>query len=482
MTWFSNLTNWLWGPPLLIAIILCGIVFLIRNRGFQFSHLFLILKAPFKKDPEIVEDEKSLSPLQAVSIAIGQTVGVANISGVSTAIAVGGPGALFWLWFASLLGMGIKMAEVSLACYYRKSKEDGTYTGGPTYYMKYGLGKERNFKFWKVLSVPFGLGIFTTAILNIQNYTVAEAVGSTFGINYIIPGAVMCVLAIIMLVGGLKKVGKLASYLVPFMCVFYVACVIIVLVMNFENIPEAFSLIFKGAFSGTAAVGGFAGATVMMALQKGFQRSVYSNEAGWGTSPMIHATANTNHPIKEGIYGAFEVFIDSIVVCTATGLVVIVSGQWNSGIMGAELTLISLETTVGHFARVIMAFSVFLFGLTTVTGLCTYYRCLLDHAIPGENIFKEKILFVLGTLLCPIAGFITTVITVIYGGTPASIWVIADFTSAIPTFINVVTILILSKKFGQLLKDYKARYLGIGKVDPNFSVFYEDKLKKSEKL
>lgn len=471
---FESLTYWLWGTPLLFVIVLAGIIFTLLSKGFQFSHLGLILKTPFKKDPEIPESKQKLTPFQAVSIAVGGSVGVSNISGVGTAIATGGPGALFWLWIAALLGMMIKMAEVTLAVYYRTTASDGTHFGGPTYYMEKGLGQERGWKLWQILSVLFGGGIFITFFITLQNYTVSEAVGTTFNIPYMIPSLILVVCIYAIILGGLKRIGTVASYLVPFMCLFYVACVIIILIMNMSRIPDAFRMIFEGAFTAQAAVGGIAGASVAKAIQLGFARSVYSNEAGWGTSPMIHATAETNHPIKQGLYGAFEVFADTIIVCTATGLLVIVTGFWNSGVTGAELTLVALEANIGSFARIVVALSIFFFGLTTATGWYTYYYVLLNHAFK-DGPAKNKILFIY-KLFTPVFGCLLTYITVFRGGTPAEIWVLADFSSVIPTFINVAVIIILSGTFIKLLKDYSARYLGKGEVDPDFAVFYEDKV------
>ena len=475
MGWFEDLTNWLWGTPLLIVIVACGVLFTVRSGFFQFLHIGRIIAHPFKKDPEIADTKQKLTPFQAVSIAVGGSVGVSNISGVGTAIVTGGPGALFWLWIAALLGMIIKMAEVTLAVYYRHTNDDGSYTGGPTYYMERGLGEEKGWKFWKVLAIIFGGGIFITFFITLQNYTVSEAVGTTFNIPYIIPSLVLvaCVYAIIL--GGLKKVGEIAGYLVPFMCIFYVAVVLIVLVMNAKAIPGAFGLIFKSAFTGQAAVGGFLGATMMSALQKGFARSVYSNEAGWGTSPMVHATAETNHPIKQGMLGAFEVFMDSIIVCSATGLVVITTGFWNSGVQGAQLTLDAMEANVGFFARVVVAVSIFLFGLTTATGWYAYYLCLLNHAFKDGK--AKGVILKIYNLLTPVFGCLVTILTVYSNGTPAQLWVLADFSSVIPTFVNVAVLIVLGNKFIALLKDYKARYMGKGTVDPNFPIFYEDKLK-----
>ncbi len=476
---FEEFTYWLWGYPLLIAIGAAGLYFTIRSGFFQFRHIGRIITNPFKKTT-VTGEKNALTPFQAVSIAVGGSVGVSNISGVGTAIATGGPGALFWLWVAALLGMAIKMAEVTLAVYYRTSNADGEHWGGPTYYMQKALGEERGWKAWKVLAVIFGGGIFITFFITLQNFTIAEAIGTTFKIPYMIPSLVMvaCIYAIIL--GGLKRVGEIAGYMVPFMCIFYVICVIVVLAMNITALPGALGLVFKSAFTAQAAVGGFAGAAVIQAVRLGFARSVYSNEAGWGTSPMIHATAAVEHPVKQGMLGAFEVFVDTIIVCTATGLLVITTGFWNSGLLGSELTLTALEANVGSFARIIIALSIFLFGLTTATGWYTYYLTLLNHAMKDTSPVKKTIMMIY-KLLNPVFGCLLTLFTVLGGKTPAEVWVLADFSSVIPTFINVVVLIIIGSKFIELVKDFKARYLGKGTVDPNFAVFYEDKVKAKTK-
>lgn len=479
MQYFEALTNWLWGTPLLVIIIVCGLIFTVRSKFFQVSHIGLIIRHPFKRDPELKESKTKLTPFQAVSIAVGGSVGVSNISGVGTAIATGGPGALFWLWIAALIGMVIKMAEVSLAVYYRRTNPDGTFTGGPTYYMQRGLGEKRGWKGWKLLAGLFTFGIMMNLVLSLQNYTVSEAIGSTFHISYLIPSVVLFLCVFIISVGGLKSVGKISSYLVPFMCVFYVGCVLIVLCMNYKAIPSTLAMVISSAFTGKAAVGGFAGATVAAAMQKGFARSVYSNEAGWGTSPMIHSTADTNHPIKQGLLGAFEVFMDTMVVCSATGLLVLTTGYWSSGLQGAELTLTALEANLGFPARVIVSLCIFLFALTTGTGWCTYYQCVLGHLVGDKKI--TPVILKLAAFLSPFCALLCTFVTVLLGGTPAQIWVFADFTTVIPTFVNVAVLLVLGGKFIELLNDYKARYLGIGKVDPNFALFYEDEVKAEKK-
>ena len=479
---FEQFTNFLWGMPLLVVIIITGIYLTFRTGFFQFRHFGHIVSSLFRKDRRDggTDDKKKLTPFQAISIAIGGTVGVSNMSGVATAIATGGPGALFWLWIAALLGMIIKMAEVTLAVYYRESTPNGEFRGGPTYYMQKGLGEEKGYKFWKPFAFIFGICIFSTWFITLQNYTVSEAVGNTFDLPLIVPAIIYVIGIYIVIIGGIKKVGVVASYLTPIMCVFYIVAAIIILIMNAGELPHTFALIFKGAFTTQAASGGFLGATVAYAMRLGFARSVYSYEAGWGTSPMVHATANTDHPVKQGLMGAFEVFMDTIVVCTMTGLVVIVTGYWDSGLQGATLTLTAFESGIGSFARILIAISIFLFGMTTSTGWFTYYQVLLDHALKGKEKVKEVAskVFLIGT---PLWGLLVTALTVYGNGTPAQLWVIADFTTVFPTFFNVATLFLLSGTFFKLLKDYRARYLGEGKLDPNMQLFYEDAKKVQKK-
>lgn len=482
MEFFTKLVGWLWGPPLLVMMTVTGLYFTVSSGFFQFSKFGHIMKNTLGKLVGKHEEEEGkeglISAFEAISVAIGGSVGVANIGGVATAVAVGGPGAIFWMWISALLGMIIKMVEVTLSVYYRNKDENGIPFGGPTFYMEKGLGEERGWKFWPVLAVIFGAGIFSTFFLTLQNYTVSEALGNTFGISLIVVSVIYVICTYLIISGGIPSLGKIASKIVPFMCLFYIIGGLIIILKNASAVPGAFALIFKSAFNGTAAAGGFAGVTAVQALRLGMARAVYSNEAGWGTSPMIHATARTEHPVKQGLWGSFEVFVDTLIVCTITALVVITTGQWSSGLDGATLALTAFEMGLGRFGRIVVAFSIFMLGLTTTTGWYAYYEVVLRHLFKNNLAVKDKILSVYRWVY-PIPGMVLVIMAVTTGLPGATVWLFGDFTSAIPTFVNVFTILVLSPTFFKLLKDYKARYLGIGKVDPNFKVFYEDK-KNSE--
>jgi AGCS family alanine or glycine:cation symporter len=478
----EQVSGFVWGTPLIGLVLFVGLLFTIGSGFFQFRFLGHIMKNTFGSmlKPESASGKGVLNPLQAVSAAIGGAVGVGNIGGVATAIATGGPGAVFWLWVCALIGMMTKMVEVSLAVYYRNTDEDGNPYGGPTYYMEKGLGVEKGFKVWAIPAVIFGAGIFATFFFSVQNYTVSEAVASTFGINMIVVSVVFCVLAMAVVLGGIPRLGRAAERLVPFMCMFYVIGGLIVIFIDAGNLPNTFRLIFQSAFSGTAAVGGFAGAAFAQVIQIGVARSVYSNEAGWGTSPMLHSTAKVAHPVTQGLWGSFEVFVDTIIVCTITAVAIVNTGAWQltdaAGVQltGAPLTLMAFEMKLGMIGRSIVAISVFLFGVTTEIGWYAYYEILLRHMLRGNHSLKEKILKVFRVVFA-FPSMAVTVWAVLYGMPGGMVWLIADVVTGVPTFINLIVVLFLSGTFFTLLRDYKARYLGINSVDPNVKLFFEDK-------
>jgi AGCS family alanine or glycine:cation symporter len=476
--------EYLWGMPLIILSLFVGIYFTFFSGFFQFrfaKHAFKVAFGKFfaKSDDK---EEGTISPMQALSVAIGATVGVGNIGGVATAIAVGGPGAVFWLWVAGILGQVIKMAEISLAVHYRSKSPDGSTYGGPTYYIKKGLGIEKKLKpLANVLAFIFIFGFGVGFVITMQNYTVAEAVSSTFNVNMITVSVVYTILLYLMIAGGLKSLGKIASYLVPFMCLFYILGGLFIIGKNVGMLPGVFGMIFNSAFTGTAAVGGFAGAAFTQVIKIGMSRAVFSNEAGWGSSPMIHASAKTNHPVSQGILGIFEVFIDTIVICTITSLVILVTGEWSSGISGAALTLSAFESGVGELGRFILTIGILLFGVTTSSGIYAQIEVLVRYVL-GEGKKAEKIILTVYKWSYPLPGLLLVIFAVANGLPGTSVWLFADMSTALPIFANLTVLVLLSGKFFALLKDYKARYMGIGEVDPNFKVFYEDDDKATENI
>ena len=318
--------SFVWGPVMLILLVGTGIYLSCRTGFIQFRKFGYIMRntigSLFRKSKK--DHGKNLSPFQAVSTALASTVGTGNIAGVTGALFVGGPGAVFWMWVSAFFGMCTKYAEIALAVRYREIGADGTYHGGPMYYIEKGLGKK-----WKFLAVLFALlaGIASFGIGNIaQANEIGGAMKGMFGVEPVVTGVVLAVIVAIIILGGVKRIGQVTSYLVPVMALFYIVAGITVLIMRFTDIPAAFALIFKSAFSFEAVGGGVFGYGIAQAMRQGFARGVFSNEAGLGSAPMAHAAASTNEPAEQAMWGIFEVFIDTIVICSITALTVILSG------------------------------------------------------------------------------------------------------------------------------------------------------------
>lgn len=476
LSFVETLVDWMWGTPLIILILGTGIFFTVISGFFQFRHFGYVMGNTigriFSKEKE--EGLGTLTPFQAVSVAIGSTVGVGNIGGVATAVAVGGPGAVFWMWMAGIFGQAIKMVEVSLALYYRTHiGEDLTY-GGPTYYISRGIGKEKGWNtFARILCFLFLVGFFIGYIFNIQNYTVSEAIAGTFNVNILIVSFVFLLLLYANIWGGIKGLGKIASLIVPFMCLFYIGGGLIVIFRNVAMIPETIKLIFSSAFTGTAAIGGFTGAAFSKMIQVGMARAVYSNEAGWGSSPMIHATAKVNHPVKQGIMGIFEVFTDTLIICTITAFMILNSGTWSSGLDGATLTLSAFSTGFGQLGAALLVVGIFLFGLTTATGLFAQFETLFTYIV-GPKTSHLKTILKANKIIYPLPGFLLVLYAYIYGLPTYKVWMFIDVSMGIPIFINLFAILLLAPKFLSLLRDYRARYMNAGEIDPDFKLFYEE--------
>lgn len=485
----EKLVDVLWGLPLIIGLLGTGIYFLIRTKFWHLRHFGYIMKSTFgnllkerKKEDEGLAG--ILTPLQATSIALASAIGVGNIGGVASAISYGGPGALFWIWVTAFIGMGTKMAEVALGVHYREQRLDGSTYGGPPYYIERGLGEERGWKIWKPLAVIFGIGIFGTWFIALETYTISEAMSVAFNVNQIGFATVYILLVYGVVLGGFKRLGKFAEFIIPPMSLFYIVAGLAVLGANASQVPEAFRIIFKSAFTHTAAVGGFGGAALIITIRTGVSRSLWSNEAGWGTSPMAHATAKTNHPIKQSMWGVFEVFVDTILICSITGLVIVTTGAWKTGIPGgAELTLKAFEMGLGKWASVIVAVSTFLFGWTTATGWYSYYSTVLKHGFK-KNPKIEEVLMKLQTYFYPIPGWIMTLVVVFKGMPSDVVWLFSDLITAIPTYINLFVILVLSNRYMDLLNDYSFKHFGrpIPDSSKKIKLFYEDETYQKYKL
>lgn len=472
----------LWGTPLIVTVLAIGIFLTFKTGFFQFRFIGHAMREAMNCFTSKGRGSGTgvISSFQAMSVALGTTVGVGNIGGVAAAIAIGGPGSIFWMWVAGILGTIIKMAEITLAVHYRSHNADGTAYGGPNYYMKKGIGQEKKMHVvFKVLSALFAFGFLVGFFINIQIYTVSEAIAGTFNLDMMPVAIGFTVILYILISGGLKGLGRTASFIVPFMVVFYLAAGIFIIAKNAALLPESFALIFGSAFTGTAAVGGFAGAAFSHAIKTGMARSVFSNEAGWGSAPMIHASAIVEHPVKQGILGVFEVVVDTLFICSITALVIMVTGQWSSGLAGATLTLSAFEAGIGPLGRIILAFGTFLFGITTASGIYAQMEVIIRYLI-GDSRQKELLLSIYKWTY-PIPGLALVMIAVYFEYPGTTVWLFSDMSTALPIFANVVALAILSPRFIELLNDYKARYLGIGKINSKFRAFYEDKPALTEK-
>ena len=445
-----------WGPWLLILLVGTGVYLSCRLGFLQVMKLPRALKLIFfarnKGDGDI-------DSFKALCTALAATVGTGNIVGVATAIKLGGPGALFWMWLAAFFGMATKFSEGCLAVKFRQVDADGNIAGGPMYYIEMGLGKK-----WKPLAVAFALFGIMTAMLGSGTTTQMNAITSSiyagFGVSTYISCAIITILVAIITFGGLQSISKTASKIVPAMAVIYFVVTVIFLALNASELPHAISEVLTGAFNGTAAAGGFAGAGIMLTLRSGIARGLYSNESGLGSAPIVAAAAKTKWPAEQGLISMTGTFIDTIIICTLTGLTIIVSGVWTGTTNGAEMTQAAFATTYGSLAPFILTISLTLFAFTTIIGW-NYY---------GERCWE----YLFGTKTIPIyrIGYIIILASAVFLKLEA-IWSLADIVNGLMAIPNLIALLGLSgvitaetkKYFNHLtirdakLKAYKARRL-----------------------
>ncbi len=383
-----------WGLPLVILLIGAGTTFTILLKGVQFrafKHAIDVVRGQYSQQ----SDPGQLTHFQALTTALSATVGLGNIAGVAVAIHIGGPGATFWMIVAGLLGMTTKYVECSLAVKYRKIDSKGVVHGGPMYYIEKGLGKK-----FKPLAVFFAIAVICGsygAANMFQSNQVATILYANFGIPALATGITLAVLTAIVIIGGIQRIGKVTEMLVPFMGGIYFLGAMIVIIINFKLIPGMISQILNGAWAGTAAAGGFAGATMKQVLVQGMRRAVFSNEAGLGSAPIAHATASTKEPIREGVVALLEPFIDTVVICTLTAVVILLSGAWNLDASGVELTSIAFDSAIPGFGRYFVPVAVFLFAFSTLISWSYYGERATDYLWGEKGILPYKIIFCLLT-------------------------------------------------------------------------------------
>ncbi|WP_317335387.1 alanine/glycine:cation symporter family protein, partial [Streptococcus orisratti] len=371
-----------------------------------------------------------ISSFAALATALAATIGTGNIVGVATAIKLGGPGALFWMWVAAFFGMATKYSEGVLAIKYRTKDANGEVAGGPMYYIVNGLGKR-----WKPLAIVFSIFGVMVALLGSGTFTqvnsITESLNNAFGLPATIVSIILAVIVAIIIFGGIQSISKVAEKIVPFMAIIYILAALIVLIFNAGNILPSIALILKSAFTGQAATGGFAGATMMIAIQSGIARGVFSNESGLGSAPIAAAAAKTEEPVEQGLVSMTGTFIDTIIVCTLTGLAIIVTGGWSSNLNGATLTQHAFATVFGNFGVFALTISLVLFAFTTILGWGYY----------GERCFE----FLFGTRAIPVYRLIFVLMVALGGFLKLElIWVLADIVNGLMAIPNLVALLGLS--------------------------------------
>ena len=473
----TTLDSFIWGTPFLATLIGAGIIFMLVSRGFVFRHFGHIWNNTLgtivnKKDLSNNQTGK-ITPFQAICVAVGGCVGTANISGVAAAVALGGPGAVFWMWLWAFFAMTVKLCEATLGSYYRKSDGKGGFVGGSYYYLEEGIGRDKKWKVGYLLAWGFSIGFFAMFLSGSQASILAESLNASYNVPMIPFVLVYSVFMIYIVWKGVPRIARVLSKAVPVMCVLYLLAGIIIILINITSLPSVIASIFTNAFTGTAAVGGFAGAGVKTAMQAGIARAVNSNEAGMGTSPMIHATVDTVHPVRQGLWGIIEVFIDTIIICSITALSVLCTGAWENGSTSMTLALEAFQRAFGsggvHFINLMLC----LFGLTTTAAAFAYYDAALRFMLKRCSKKVIETCSFIFKLIFPLPNIFIVVTMVYSGGDFTLYWAFVDVIIALPVFWNVIGMVMLSPKFMELLKDYRARYLGAGKVNTEFKLFYE---------
>ena len=433
----KQLNGVVWGTPMLVLILGTGFFLMlglrlipIRKLAYGFTMLWEGRKG---------QGEGDISAFNALMTALSATVGTGNIAGVATAIFLGGPGALFWMWCTALVGMATKYSEAVCAVRFRETDENGLHVGGPMYYIKNGLGKS-----WAWLGGLFavfgslaGFGIGNM----VQANSVASAMTSTFGVDNRITGAVMMVAVALVLIGGISRIGEVAGKLVPIMAVVYVGAGLFIILYHASDLPAAFGLVITHAFTPTAAEGGFIGATVWAAIRYGVARGVFSNEAGLGSAPIAHAAAKTNDPVRQGTIAMLGTFIDTLIICTITGLVIILSGAWSSGETGAALSTRAFEAMLPGGGHYVVAVGLALFAFTTLLGWSYYGERCVQYLFGPKSIVPFRILWVFAIPVGAMAQL-------------DFVWLVADTLNALMALPNLIALIMLSPVVFALTRDY----------------------------
>lgn len=438
----QNVSDFIWGPPLLILLVGTGVYLTLRLKLLQIFKLPLALKYVFGKDEEENDEgaEGDVSSFGALCTALSATIGTGNIVGVATAVKAGGPGALFWMWIAAFFGMATKYAEGVLAIKYREVDENGNMAGGPMYYIQNGLGLKWLAKIFAVLGIGvafFGIGTFG------QVKSISDAASITFKVPLILTAIIVTVLVALVTLGGIKRISRVSEKVVPFMAGIYILRAVLVLICNYSAIPGAVSIIIRSAFNPQAALGGAAGITVQIALQRGVGRGVFSNEAGLGSAPIAAAAAKTKSPVRQGLISMTGTFFDTIVICTMTGLAIVLTGAYSSPLEGAALTTAAFEAGLPFavIGKYIVNIGLIFFAFTTILGWNYYGERCAEYLLGVKSILPYRMIFI---ALVAVGPFLSLDL----------IFIIADIVNGMMAFPNLIGLIGLRKVVIKETEDY----------------------------
>lgn len=440
----STVSGIVWGPVTIILLVGTGVMVALITRAIQlrkFAYAWKLISGKFD-DPD---DDGEITHFQALSAALSATIGTGNIAGVGTAIALGGPGAVFWMWVTAVFGMGLKYAECLLALKYRTIHDDGTVGAGPMYYLEKGLGQKWLGILFAVFAIfaSFGIGNM------VQANSVAEPLLNTFDVPKLVTGLIIGGLVFAVIVGGIKRIGQVASRLVPFMAVFYVGGALWVIIANFEMIPAAFAMIFSDAFTGSAATGGFAGAALAQAIRFGVARGVFSNEAGLGSAPIAHGAAQTKEPVREGLVAMLGPFIDTIVICTMTAMVILttnaftLTGTDGNALTGAVLTSKAFNMGLPGPGDYIVSIGIIFFAFSTAISWSYYGDRCVDYLFGEKMVMPYRVIY---CMLLPVGAAVEL----------TTVWTISDIFNALMAWPNLVGLILLSPVVIKTTKEYFA--------------------------
>ena len=438
----QNVSDFIWGPPLLILLVGTGVYLTLRLKLLQIFKLPLALKYVFGKAEEENDEgaEGDVSSFGALCTALSATIGTGNIVGVATAVKAGGPGALFWMWIAAFFGMATKYAEGVLAIKYREVDENGNMAGGPMYYIQNGLGLKWLAKIFAVLGIGvafFGIGTFG------QVKSISDAASITFKVPLILTAIIVTVLVALVTLGGIKRISRVSEKVVPFMAGIYILGAVLVLICNYSAIPGAVSIIIRSAFNPQAALGGAAGITVQIALQRGVGRGVFSNEAGLGSAPIAAAAAKTKSPVRQGLISMTGTFFDTIVICTMTGLAIVLTGAYSSPLEGAALTTAAFEAGLPFavIGKYIVNIGLIFFAFTTILGWNYYGERCAEYLLGVKSILPYRMIFI---ALVAVGPFLSLDL----------IFIIADIVNGMMAFPNLIGLIGLRKVVIKETEDY----------------------------